>query len=144
MFLGSLKRFVLALRVLKEVVWVFFSLKFSFWKSCAVSMRMQVLSLALLSGLRILRGGDCGVDCRCSSSLTPAWECPYAASVTVKREKKFFSLCKNLSICLLCRLLFYWMKDSLNPVVLDNFQSYAKWTKTEKDKYCMILFICGI
>ena len=69
-----------------------------------VSMKIQVQSLALLSGLRICIGTSCGVDRECSSDLgllwlrrgpeaatliqPLAWEPPYAAGVALKKKER--------------------------------------------------------
>ena len=68
------------------------------------TMRLQVWSLASLSGLSIWRCMSCGVGCRRVSDLAllwlwcrlagtapirpPAWEPPYAVSAALKRQKK--------------------------------------------------------
>ena len=66
-------------------------------------MRLQVLSLASLSGLRIRVAISCGIGCRCGSDLVLLWlwcrpelwliqplvqELPDAANVSVKRKRK--------------------------------------------------------
>ena len=68
-----------------------------------ISMRMRVLSLALLSGLRIQHSHELGVGHRCSSDPTLlwlwhrpaatdliqplAWEPPYATGTALNRQK---------------------------------------------------------
>ena len=61
-----------------------------------ITMRMQVQSLASLSGLRIWGCHELGVGCRCSLDLVRpvatasiwslAWEFPYATDVALKRQ----------------------------------------------------------
>ena len=73
-------------------------------KTRLLSMRMQVRSLASLSGLRIGIAMSYGIGCRCSSDpellwlwhwpadaapIRPlAWELPYAAGVALKRRQQ--------------------------------------------------------
>ena len=59
-------------------------------KNPTISMRMQVLSLALLSGLRIQHCCDCDVGCRHSSNLTLSLETSIClrCSATKKERKK--------------------------------------------------------
>ena len=89
------------------------------WKRIQLATRLWVWSLALLSGLRILRCHELCVGCRHSldsvllwlwyrlaavALIRPlAWEPPYAAAAALKRQKKIFlilsiSLKKNLCI----------------------------------------------
>ena len=70
-----------------------------------VSMRMQVQSLALLSGLRLSIATSCSIAHRCSlglallwlwlrpatAALIPSsWELALATGMALKRKKKFF------------------------------------------------------
>ena len=51
-------------------------------------MRMQVHSLALLSGLRILCCCGCGIDLSCSSDLIPILGTSICLSCSLKKKKK--------------------------------------------------------
>ena len=69
-------------------------------------MRMQIRSLALLSGLRIWRCWEllCALQTwlgsgiavavavagSCSTNSTPAWETPYAMGVALKKKKYYY------------------------------------------------------
>ena len=45
------------------------------------------------------------------------------------------------------RMLFN-LKTKINPAICDNIYEpgghYAKWNKSEKNKYCMVSLVCGI
>ena len=45
------------------------------------------------------------------------------------------------------RMLFN-LKTKRNPAICDNIDEpgghYAKWNKSEKNKYCMVSLVCGI
>ena len=64
-----------------------------------VHMRMQVRSLALFSGLRIL----CCCSCGSSVAIGPlAWELPYAAGAALKIKEMKTKQNKNTKICGMC------------------------------------------
>ena len=52
-------------------------------------MRMQVRSVASLSGLRVWVAVSCGVRLAVAALIRPlAWELPYAAGVALRSKKK--------------------------------------------------------
>ena len=77
-----------ALSYVEEVTWGF-PIVAQGKRTQLVSMRTQVRSLALLSGLRIPRCCGCGVGRRLQLLIQPqAWELPYAATAALKRPKR--------------------------------------------------------
>ena len=52
------------------------------------TMKLQIRSLASLSGLSFLRYCGCGCGCGWQPQLQLAWEPPYAAGAAQKSQKK--------------------------------------------------------
>ena len=77
---------------------------------CLVSIRMQVQSLASLSGLRIQR--CCELWCRPADTalIRPlAWKPPYATGVRLKKRQKNIYICTNT---------FYYKKQPHSAIPL--------------------------
>ena len=107
-YLGRIEvTFILNLKIMEFHLWL------SGLRTHLVSMRMQVQSLALLSGLRIQHCCKCNIGSRYSSDLAwpwhtpaaavlipPSWELPYATGVALKRKKNHNSLSSKFNLYL--------------------------------------------